>query len=276
MATTKAKAKRKGPPKRRSAQQREAIYVAEYVKDGNGSRAAVCAGYSPHSARYASRDLLARPDIRDAIDKLAAEKVEKVGLEVEQIMHDLNDMARADANELIQLRRGACRYCHGLGHRYHRTPREREEALADFEEMKRKLLREAETEVEKEAIKRAPFDEAGGVGYDPRKDPHRDCPECFGDGEQRIVAMDTRDLSPAARKLYAGVKVTKEGFEIKTHDAAAARMALARAKGMFKLEVTGKGGGAITHTHEHSVAAILQDIALSGADTGIGKAASRR
>lgn len=277
MAAKKTAPKKKAKPRQRATVKREALFVLEYLKDFNGTRAAKCAGYSPHSAQYAARDLLARQDIRDQVDKLAAAKTEKVGLEVEQIMHDLNDIARADANDLIQLRRGACRYCHGQGHRYQRTPSEREAALDEFAEHRAALLGKAKDEAQTKAALALKFDEKGGVGYDPRREPSASCPECWGDGEQRVIAMDTRDLSPAARKMYAGVKVTKEGFEIKTHDAAAARLALARAKGMFsRVEVTGKNGGAIEHEHAHSVAGILQEIAIQGADTGVGPASSRR
>ena len=52
------------------------------------------------------------------------------------------------------------------------------------------------------------FDEASGIGYDPRCDPHPDCPECFGEGVVKVFVKDTRDLSPMAERLYAGVEET--------------------------------------------------------------------
>jgi hypothetical protein len=77
------------------------------------------------------------------------------------------------------------------------------------------------------------FSEQGGTGYDPRKDPNPKCPECFGEGEEKAFPKDTRDLSPEARRLYAGVKVTKEGLEIKMHSQSEARKLIAQHLGML-------------------------------------------
>lgn len=77
------------------------------------------------------------------------------------------------------------------------------------------------------------FDEGGGVGFNATRDPHPDCPECFGEGVGRAIAKDTRQLSPGAKALYAGVKVTKEGLEIKMHDKMAALSKIGQHLGMF-------------------------------------------
>jgi hypothetical protein len=39
----------------------------------------------------------------------------------------------------------------------------------------------------------------GGPGWDPRRAPHPDCPECFGEGVERVHVNDTRQLSRARR-----------------------------------------------------------------------------
>src|ERR1022692_4215591 len=90
----------------------------------------------------------------------------------------------------------------------------------------------------------APFDPAGGEGYDVRKPPHHDCPECFGEGVAIPFPKDTRHLSEGARWLFAGVKVTKDGIEIKMHDQMAALLNIAKHLGMFvtKVEHSGKNG----------------------------------
>ena len=48
----------------------------------------------------------------------------------------------------------------------------------------------------------------------------------FGDGHGRVILKDTSKLSRQAVSLYAGVKQTKEGLEVKFHskDGAAERM----------------------------------------------------
>jgi hypothetical protein len=56
------------------------------------------------------------------------------------------------------------------------------------------------------------------VGYDPRRPPHEDCPECFGRGVANVLAKDTRFLSDTGRRQYAGAKVTKNGIEIQARD----------------------------------------------------------
>lgn len=48
-------------------------------------------------------------------------------------------------------------------------------------------------------------------GIDP------DCRMCRGEGMAQAVPRDTRYLSPGAAALYAGVKQTKDGLEIKMH-----------------------------------------------------------
>ena len=46
-------------------------------------------------------------------------------------------------------------------------------------------------------------------------------------------AHDTRNLSPKAKALYAGVRATKDGQEVKTHDQMAALVNVAKHLGMF-------------------------------------------
>ena len=79
----------------------------------------------------------------------------------------------------------------------------------------------------------------GGPGWDPRRAAHPDCPECFGEGVERVHVNDTRQLSRRAARLYAGVKTTKEGIEVKIHDQQAALVNVGKHLGMFvdKLEV---------------------------------------
>ena len=70
---------------------------------------------------------------------------------------------------------------------------------------------------------------------------------CDGFGQTRAAFKDTTKLSPAAQALFAGVKETQHGLEIKMNDQSKALELLARHIGMFpsKVEHTGKGGGPI-------------------------------
>jgi len=88
---------------------------------------------------------------------------------------------------------------------------------------------------------------AGGIGYNANREPHPDCPECFGRGVECVVVTDTRKLSGKAAKLYAGAQQTKDGVKVIMSDQNAARMALGRYLGIFKdrTEVSGPGGGPV-------------------------------
>ena len=67
-------------------------------------------------------------------------------------------------------------------------------------------------------------------------------PESGVDVPKFTPAWRTRTLSPQARVLYAGVKQTKDGLEIKMHDQQKALENVARHLGMFqdKLAVEGR------------------------------------
>jgi len=127
-------------------------------------------------------------------------------------------LAFADPNELVEHRREACRYCYGEGYLYQFKPSEYEKHERDWQQAVRDAVSAGQEPPE--------FDPKGGVGYDPRKPPHDDCPECYGEGIPRIVMKDTRDLSPGAKALYASAKYGKDGLEILTHSQEKAREVL--------------------------------------------------
>ncbi|MBA3843508.1 MAG: hypothetical protein H0X39_13015, partial [Actinobacteria bacterium] len=133
-------------------------------------------------------------------------------------------IATADQRELIEYRRTACRYCHGRSYDYQRT---RGELAKD-----RRAWESQQTRASKDN-----FDEAGGDGFNATRDPHPECPECFGEGVERVYVHDTRRLSASALCLYAGVKVTKDGIEVKMHDQRATLVDIARHLGMFEERV---------------------------------------
>lgn len=82
-----------------------------------------------------------------------------------------------------------------------------------------------------------------------RRDPNPKCSSCHGDGRANVIVKDTRKLSPQARALYAGVKITKEGIEVKMHSKLDALEKVFKHLGLYaldkKVELTGKAGGPI-------------------------------
>lgn len=166
--------------------------------------------------------LLNNVEIRAYLAKRMKAMFERTEEAAGRLIQQLQYAAYGDINELIEYRREACRYCHGKDHQYQSTPAE---------------YRRAEKQAEADGEE---FDPLGGIGFDPRQEPHPDCPECHGDGEGRVFFKDTRKLGPAGQALYAGAKVGKDGIEIKTASQERARELLARILKLFeeKTEVT--------------------------------------
>ncbi|WP_161793198.1 terminase small subunit [Bordetella avium] len=209
-------------------------FVDEYLVDLNGAKAAVRAGYSERSAKQIACAMLGKPEVVEAIAAAKARRRERVEVDQDAILRSLLAADQADPNDLSEHRRVCCRYCHGVGHRYQRTAGEMERDREAWEAARSKLKR---------GQRLPPFDEKGGIGYDKRRDPHDDCPECFGEGLGEVFLKDTRRLSPEARALYAGARRTKDGIEVKAHDQIAVRTLLMRHAGMLqdRVDHTTKG-----------------------------------
>jgi phage terminase small subunit len=242
-------------------------FVSEYLIDLNGRQAAIRAGYSPDTARQIASELLAKPEIQKAVDAKQAELLKGLGVTTELVLSRLQAIATADPRELTELHRGCCRYCWGKDNLFQRTPREMRESRIQWE------ADEAARAAKEQPPK--PFDVAGGEGFNPKRDPNPSCPECWGDGDQRVVFKDTRDLSPAARLLFAGVEQTQNGLKVRTHSQPDALVNIGKHLGMFtkKVEHSGPDGGPIKQ--EHRAMGDLLDM-IDGSDTGPGAAASRR
>lgn len=213
------------------------LFAHEYIKDFDGTRAAKAAGYSEKAAYDQGFRLLQYKVVQDAIAELKAKRAERLEIDQDRIVRELLAVSLADANGLIEFRRTCCRYCYGEGFKYQRTAGELER---DRTQHKATLLK-LKAEGIKFSAEDERFDEAGGIGYDPRKDPHKDCPECFGEGEGREFLHDTRKLTPELRALYAGVKRTKDGLQMLMHDKRAFMDLLMRHAGMLNDSLKLKG-----------------------------------
>lgn len=215
-------------------------FVEEYLVDLNATQAAIRAGYSSDTAAQVGYENLRKPEIADSIAEAKAERSKRVEVTADQVLRELVDIATTDANELVEHRIGCCRFCWGLNFRYQRTRNELERAEASHAAANEKAVREGgETTL---------FDPEGGEGYHARRKPNPDCPECFGDGVGRPVFKDSARASAAARRLYAGVKVTKDGMEMKLHSKLDALDRLFKHLGMSaaeRVELTGKGGAGL-------------------------------
>lgn len=199
---------------------RQQRFVEEYLHDLNATQAYIRAGYRAEHADVAGPRLLGNVGVSEAIAAAKAARSERTQVHADAIVRQLWAIANADPRELSEYRRTCCRYCYGQGYLYQRTPNERARALAKWEAAQTKNS----TNV---------FDELGGVGFNATRDPHPDCPECFGEGVAREYFHDTRKLSPAAQLLFEGVEVTRDGLKFNMSRREHARELLAKHLGMF-------------------------------------------
>ena len=88
------------PLKRLTPKQK--CFVDEYVKDFNGKAAMIRAGYSTKCGSFPSSQLLARPQVRAAVDARIAERRAAHELEAERVIVELGRIAFADARELME------------------------------------------------------------------------------------------------------------------------------------------------------------------------------
>ena len=179
--------------------------------------------WKPSTVYSKASHLAAEDKVRERIAEIMASAAKGSELEAEQLLRMHVEIATADTRELVQYRRVACRYCHGKGHRYQFTPAEMERAREKHEEKQAQAKGDPK-----------PFDDKGGVGYSKKVDPHPDCPECHGDGIGEMLVHDTRKLSPVAAQLYEGVKLGKDGLEVKIRSRGESLTAIARHRGFFE------------------------------------------
>ncbi|MCK9327404.1 MAG: terminase small subunit [Bacteroidales bacterium] len=216
---------------------RQERFCQEYIIDLKGTQAAIRAGYSPKTANEQASRLLANVNVQARYQELIEKRSERTEIKADDVLRYWHDIATADPNEIIHLRRVCCRHCYGIDHQYQWISEEEYQKAVE-------MAKSAAKEEEKPA--KIPSD-AGGYGFNPLFGPHAQCPYCWGEGHMEVHAEDTRFLSPKAKRLYAGVKQTRDGFEVKMRDQDKAMENVARHLGMFveRKEVTGAGGGPI-------------------------------
>lgn len=220
---------------------RQHAFVIEFPKDFNGTQAAIRAGYDPESASTQAFRLLANEEVYAAIEERKKDLAAAAGLSVEWVLRQWKEIAEADPAELIWMELRCCRHCYGINHQFQWTEFEYKNAVAAA------AAHVCGAKCAEPCVKKIPPLPNGGFGYDPKRAPVADCPQCHGDGEEKVSLADTRRLKGPARRLYAGIKTTQHGIEVKMRDQDAARDKIAQYLGMVitKGEVSGPGGGPI-------------------------------
>lgn len=173
---------------------------------------------APATARNNAYKVLNHPKVAARIRQLQEAAGSLATKSTGQLIRELEDVADADLQELMQLVVGACRHCHGEHGAYHWRD-EVEYARAFDAAMKDRA---------------PPPDLSGGFGYVFDRAPSPECDHCGGAGLQRVRFTNTADLSPGVRRLFKGIDLFPDGSikRVLLHDQMAARIELHRLKGM--------------------------------------------
>ncbi|SDR37557.1 Terminase small subunit [Paraburkholderia fungorum] len=191
-------------------------FVDEYLIDLNATQAAIRAGYSERTARSIAQENLTKPDIVAHLAERRKELASNTAISPEAVLQRWWDLANVDVNEIVEYRRQNCRHCWGIEFGYQWTHGEFEKAQRETEDDGKPL----------------PSCE-GGFGFDHKREPNPLCPECGGDGHGKIHVHDTRRLTGAARRLYAGVHQGKDGLKVLTDDRLRALDNVSRILGVY-------------------------------------------
>lgn len=76
-------------------------FVEEYLIDLNATQAAIRAGYSPDTAKDIGCENLAKPNIRNEIDKAMAARSRRTGISQDRVIRELARIAFVNASDVI-------------------------------------------------------------------------------------------------------------------------------------------------------------------------------
>lgn len=195
-----------------------------YIENGSNVKDAYmrsysCANLTDYQITKKALEVIGRPHVKAYIRDLRTEISASVLFDVQAVVNELVMIATANPAEIAAWRTGCCRHCYGVQHRYQWV---NEDELAD-----------AQCSAIDTQAKRIP-DERGGFGYDHTLAPHAKCPFCRGEGIGRLVITDSTKLSPAASRLFCGIKQGRDGqIEVKMRNQDEAIRQLMRIYGVY-------------------------------------------
>jgi len=192
---------------------RQAKFVDLWLMTANATQSYIDAGYQVKNdqvaAAAASRLLKKVKDHPYTLARRAALIADTTEVQ-NRVLTAIFDAAMADPRELVEFRYFCCRFCHGKDFKYQFTPNGMRKRRQEYEQLA------AEARESKQPVPE--FDEEGGEGFHKFNLPHENCPECSGQGVPQLIIKDTAHLSPAAVRLFGGVKQGKDGLEMKVND----------------------------------------------------------
>lgn len=186
--------------------QQKILVTAFMEHNGDKTKAKSIAGYPMRQ-----RDPFAAASVRRAINHLLRPRFDKAGITFDKHLEFVAAIAYGDPAEICEVVDVNCRHCWGFGHQYQYGQNEYtrllKKEISDFK--KENGIRDpkiTEEQLEDE-YGFAPLDCAGGFGWDQWREPNIACPECLGDGVQKIRLHAWASQHP----LFAGVTYDKQG-----------------------------------------------------------------
>lgn len=77
------------------------VFVGEYLRDFNATRAAIAAGYSKKSAHMVGWETLRNPKVQAAINRHKEARITELGLDVQRVIAEYMKIAFADISDLM-------------------------------------------------------------------------------------------------------------------------------------------------------------------------------
>ncbi|MFB6473336.1 terminase small subunit [Paenibacillus glucanolyticus] len=101
--------KPKGAPSKRKVENetgeltdKQRIFVMEYMRDFNATRAAMAAGYSKKTAYAIGWENLRKPEIQAEIARFKGEKAEELGIDIQRVIMEYMKIAFTDVTDLLE------------------------------------------------------------------------------------------------------------------------------------------------------------------------------
>lgn len=207
---------------------KQEAFLAAYIETGNATeayrRGYDCSRMKEATINRKALEVLNNGTVAARLKELRAAASASVTMTAIDVLKRWVDIATANPNDLVQHRRVNCRHCHGVAYKFQWRDQD-EYALACAQVLKKNSMLKLKAQHD-------PMPEdAGGYGFNFKAAPNRDCPHCSGEGQGEDFIADT---VTAKSPLYAGLKRTRDGIEIKMRDQDAALLNIAKFLGMMK------------------------------------------
>jgi len=82
---------------------RHEVFAQEYVKDLNGTRAVIAAGYAKKTAKVTASKLLTKANVRTLLAKLTKKHADKLDLDAERVLTELSKRAFSNFLDYVRI-----------------------------------------------------------------------------------------------------------------------------------------------------------------------------